>query len=116
VTQSTKCLAMEVMSSGALRLFARTASDNLAQRAVRYGAAGQFGRVVTAQLRGVGAPRPAATRSSMPIRCSPAMLRSPNPTRHSRVCSSKMDTRLIGRPLVVAWNWQSTGHARLAYR
>jgi hypothetical protein len=38
------------------------------------------------------------------------MLRSTGPPRHSRVCSSTMDTILIGRPSVVASNWKSTAH------
>jgi hypothetical protein len=33
------------------------------------------------------------------------MLRSTRPPRHSQVCSSTMDTILIGRPSVVASNW-----------
>jgi hypothetical protein len=33
--------------------------------------------------------------------------------RHSRVCSSMMDTSLMGRPSVVASNWKSAAHTRL---
>lgn len=49
-------------------------------------------------------PRWAATRSSSSMRCSPVILRSTIPPRHSRVCSSMMEAILIGRPLVVTSN------------
>jgi hypothetical protein len=55
-------------------------------------------------------PRSTARRSSAPIRWSPVMLRSTIPPRHSRVCSSMIDTILIGRPSVVTSNWKSTAH------
>ena len=41
------------------------------------------------------------------------MLRSTIPPRHSRVCSSTIETILIGRPSVVESNWKSTAHTRL---
>ena len=41
---------------------------------------------------------------------SPVMERSTRPPRHSRVCSSTMDTILTGRPSVVASNWKPTAH------
>jgi hypothetical protein len=44
------------------------------------------------------------------MRSSLVMLRSTRPPRHSRVCSSTMDTILTGRPSVVASNWRSTAH------
>ena len=44
------------------------------------------------------------------------MLRSTIPPRHSRVCSSMIDTILIGRPSVVTSNWKSTAHTRWAHR
>ena len=44
------------------------------------------------------------------MRSSPVMLRSTRPPRHSRVCSSTMDTILTGRPSVVASNWKSAAH------
>jgi hypothetical protein len=40
------------------------------------------------------------------------MLRSTMPPRHSRVCSSMIDTILIGRPAVVTSNWKSTADTR----
>jgi len=42
--------------------------------------------------------------------------RSTRPPRHSRVCSSTMDTILIVRPSVVASNWKSTAHTCWARR
>ena len=42
-------------------------------------------------------------------------LLSCGPPRHSRVCSSTMDTILIGRPSVVASNWKSTAHTHSAH-
>jgi hypothetical protein len=53
-------------------------------------------------------PRSVARWSSSPIRCSPVMLRSTIPPKHSRVCSSTIETILIGRPSVVESNWKST--------
>src|SRR5918994_5626642 len=44
------------------------------------------------------------------MRSSLVMLRSTRPPRHSRVCSSTMDTILTGRPSVVVSNWRSTAH------
>ena len=44
------------------------------------------------------------------MRSSLVMLRSTRPPRHSRVCSSTMDTILTGRPSVVASNWKATAH------
>ena len=41
------------------------------------------------------------------------MLRSTIPPKHSRVCSSMIDTILTGRPSVVESNWKSTAHTRL---
>ena len=35
------------------------------------------------------------------------------PPRHSRVCSSMIETILMGRPPVVTSNWKSTAHTRL---
>ena len=46
------------------------------------------------------------------MRSSPVMLRSTSPPRHSRVCSSTIETILIGRPSMVASNWKSTAHTR----
>lgn len=57
-------------------------------------------------------PRSTATWRSSAMRCSPVIDRSTNPPRHSRVCSSTMDTILIGRPSVVTSNWKSTAHTR----
>ena len=42
------------------------------------------------------------------MRTSAVTDRSTRPPRHSRVCSSTMETILIGRPSVVASNWKST--------
>ena len=39
-------------------------------------------------------------------------LRSTRLVRHSRVCSSMIDTSLMGLPSVVASNWKSTAHTR----
>ena len=41
------------------------------------------------------------------------MLRSTIPPRHSRVCSSMIETILTGRSSVVTSNWKSTAHTRL---
>ena len=41
---------------------------------------------------------------------SAVMLRSTRLVRHSRVCSSMIETSLMGRPSVVASNWKSTAH------
>jgi len=54
-----------------------------------------------------------ARRLSSPTRCSPVILRSTIPPKHSPVCSSTIATILIGHPSVVTSNWKSTAHARL---
>ena len=42
------------------------------------------------------------------MRTSAVTDRSTRPPTHSRVCSSMIETSLIGRPSVVASNWKST--------
>lgn len=57
-------------------------------------------------------PRRAAILSSASIRRSTGIERSTSPPRHSRVCSSTIDTILAERPTVVASSWKSTAHTR----
>ena len=62
----------------------------------------QLGPVVAAQHRGVAALGGQAIQLTNQVIGGDGF--STSPPRHSRVCSSMMDTILIGRPSVVASN------------
>ena len=86
--------------------YAKRARDgaHVAPRLGRQRAAGRHHARAGSQRNTAGWPRWVARRSNSPIRSSAVTDLSTSPPRHSRVCSSMMDTILIGRPSVVASN------------